>query len=54
VPDELTKEWGVGDIREVMDAAKVPWRTMAYIPGEPDEIPLDGALVKVAGSVVSQ
>lgn len=53
-PDELMKRWGVGDIREVMDAAKVPWRTMAYIPGELDEIPLDGALVKVTGSVVSK
>jgi hypothetical protein len=37
-----------------MDAAKVPWRTMAYIPGELDEILLDGALVKVTGSVVSK
>jgi len=53
-PEELMKKLGVGDIREVMDAAKVPWRTMAYIPGEPDEIPLDGALVKVTGSVVSK
>jgi hypothetical protein len=53
-PDELMKKLGVGDIREVMDAAKVPWRTMAYIPGEQDEIPLDGALVKVTGSVVSK
>jgi len=53
-PDELMKQWGVGDIREVMDAAKVPWRTMANIPGELDEIPLDGALVKVTGSVVSK
>ena len=51
-PDELVKKLGVADLREVMDAAKVPWRTMAYIPGQLDEIPLDGALVKVTGSVV--
>jgi hypothetical protein len=53
-PDELIKQLGVGDIKEVMDTAKVPFRTMAYIPGELDEIPFDGAMVKVTGSVVPQ
>ncbi|MGB2606361.1 MAG: hypothetical protein WBC78_22340 [Candidatus Sulfotelmatobacter sp.] len=53
-PDELMKQWSISDIREVMDAAKVPWQTMAYIPGELDEIPFDGAVVKVTGSVVSK
>lgn len=51
-PDELMKQLGVADLKEVMDAAKVPFRTMAYTPGAPDEIPFDGAMVKVTGSVV--
>ena len=46
------KQLGVADLKEVMDAAKVPFRTMAYTPGAPDEIPFDGAMVKVTGSVV--
>jgi hypothetical protein len=52
-PDELMKQSGGSDTNQLRDAAKVPWQTITYIPGQVAEIQVDDTAVKISGSVPS-